>query len=135
MRYLLLLIAGCLVMSFASAQSLAPDQNPRYHESLRRYLPLADSLNRQHSTTLQQTYKAYDFMELKRERKEQRRLWRHERRMERSRYGNYWYSDPYYNNYYNYGYPVYNRGNYWNNNWGSYLTATSLALGVYCLFH
>jgi hypothetical protein len=78
---------------------LVADQNPRYKESLQKYAPLADSLTKSLSTTLQQTYKAYDFYEARLARRAQRREWRHQENMNRPYlYNNYW-SDSFYSPY------------------------------------
>jgi len=70
----------CLVLSGSSGlqaqERFAPDQNPRYKEGLNRYIKLTDSLTKNQGTTLQQTYKAYDWYEAKLERRQQRRYWR-----------------------------------------------------------
>lgn len=78
---------------------LVADQNPRYKESLQKYAPAADSLTRSLGTTIQQTYKAYDFYEARLARRSQRREWRHQENMNRPLlYNNYW-SDPFYSPY------------------------------------
>ncbi|MHC5352585.1 hypothetical protein ACYSNX_00055 [Myroides sp. LJL115] len=92
------------------AQELAPDQNPNYRSSMYHYLAIADSITQTEGTTLQDTYKAYDWYEAKQEKKLLRKQWRHEQRMERAKYSrNYYngYSGGYYGNYYN----------RWNNGW------------------
>ncbi len=89
----------------AVAQSSVPDQNPNYRVSLEKYMMKKDSLLSFEGTTVQDTYKAFDWYEAKQERKEQRRLFRHQERMERAKYSQYY--TPYYNNYW---------GGY--NNWG-----------------
>jgi hypothetical protein len=90
--------------------NLAPDQNPNYQVSRDRYMKVADSINSWHSTTVQQTYKAIDYLEDKRIAKEQRRAFRQELRLERARnnrhYGYYNYR-PYRQSRYSY-YPRYN---------------------------
>ncbi len=108
------LLFGSLYAGTASAQQsgLDPDQNPRYKESQERYYKSADSLNSQHGTTIQNTYKAYDWYEAKLERRRQRREWRHEERM------NGYYDDytPYLSFDYSYspfGRSRYNYGNYY----------------------
>ncbi len=111
---LLLIALFCVSPLFSIkgfAQELAQDQNPNYRNSMHYYLSVADSLTKGEGTTFQDTYKAYDWFEAKQERKDQRRLWRHELRMEKAKYSrNYYngYSGGYYNNYY---------ANNWANNW------------------
>jgi hypothetical protein len=134
-----ILLAFSLLMLFAfsgtAQNSLASDQNPNYMVSQARYMKMADSINAWHSTTPQETYKAIDYLEDKREARADRKAWRHELRMERARYGG-WYNDGYnnYNNgyYNNYSYPYnsYNSGYYYNrfggyrNNFGNYFWNT-----------
>ena len=72
----------------AQQASLAPDQNPRNEEAFARYSMQSDSLTRTQGTTVQNTYKAYDWYESREERRKLRR--------ERSyQYG--FYASPYYN--------------------------------------
>ncbi len=77
---ILLLSAG-----LSKAQDLAPDQNPRYQESMNQYMQIADSLTRTQGTTPQNTYKAYDFYQHRQEIREQRR----QRRQAAWMYGGY----------------------------------------------
>jgi hypothetical protein len=117
-----LLAAGSLFGSTAMAQqaALAPDQNPRYHESANKYRLIADSLTRTQGTTVQNTYKAYDWYTAREERRQQNRQWR-------NMYGGYNYSPgwslyggyssyyPFYSSFGNYGYGY---GNRWGGRWG-----------------
>lgn len=99
MRYLLLLL--CVGFGIAvSAQQLEAGQNPNYKVSQKKYMKMKDSLLYASNTTIQETYKAYDWYEAKLERKADRRQRRMQMRTMRSLY-NYQYSDPYY-------YPSYN---------------------------
>lgn len=78
-------------------------QNPNFEESLDHYMEVRDSLTQTLGTTLQNTYKAYDWYEAREARKAQRRAYRHEERMNRNYYSGYDYpSYSYYPNYYNY---------------------------------
>ncbi len=89
-----------LAAGFATqAQELAPDQNPNYKVSMDKYAATQASLQSTNNTTIQSTYKAYDWSTAKAERKAERRSYRRERAL----YNNY-------NNKWDYG---------WNNNWGS----------------
>lgn len=111
------LLFGALYAGTASAQQsgLAPDQNPRYRESQEKYYKIADSLISQHGTTVQNTYKAYDWYEAKLERRRQRREWRHEERM------NGYYGDFYPSLSLGFGYNPfggYNYGNYYGSRYG-----------------
>lgn len=97
---------------FSQENSLAENQNPNYKQSLEHYTKMLKTDEKTdyvalQGTTVQQTYKAIDPMEEKRELKALRRkyraqrpLWRHQRRMERiknTRYHDYNYG---YDNYY-----------------------------------
>lgn len=118
MRTLLLMFATVFTAVSALAQDLAKDQNSNYTVSRNKYMKTSDSINRWHSTTSQETYKAIDYMADKAEAREARKQFRRDIRMERARngyyYGNNWgwpnYSPYYrYNRYYNGAYY-----NYWN---------------------
>jgi hypothetical protein len=90
---LVLLLSG--INSGASAQeSLAMNQNPRFDESRSRYMKVADSINGWHSTTLQETYKAIDYMADRAEARMNRQAFRRQLRLERARNG-YGWIDPY----------------------------------------
>jgi len=129
-RLFFLAITALFITTGSIAQTgLADDQNPNYRESRDKYMNLADSLNAYHSTTVQETYDAIDFLEDRREAREQRRAFRRELRLERARYGGYYYDDyytPYYNNYPTYNYRSYRYGRGWNGNY--YRTALPLAI-------
>lgn len=100
MKRSLLYIFLIAFATVAKAQDagLAPDQNPRYKESQQRYMNTADSLTTTLSTTVQQTYKAYDWYEARMERRQQRREWRHQENLYNGYYNNY-YGQSYYNPY------------------------------------
>lgn len=76
------------------------DQNPNYRESLDRYLEVKDSVNLSQGTTVQRTYKAYDFMEERRDRRERRRRLREEYYYGGGYYDRYFYGGAHYNNWY-----------------------------------
>jgi hypothetical protein len=94
---LLFFLAGSLYLH--AQQAAAPDQNPDYIQSQRKYMGIKDSLLTASNTTIQDTYKAYDFYQAREERRALRRERRYNLRLTRAE--NSWY--PYYNNY-NYGY-------------------------------
>jgi hypothetical protein len=101
-----------MLFSLGAQSQTTPDQNPDYAVSRKKYMAIADSVNQFHSTTIQQTYKAYDWYEAKMERRQSRQDFRRELRLERARYSNYYhrnfgYQQPYY-------YP-YNNGYHRNN--------------------
>ena len=74
-----------LLLSFGlsvQAQELLPDQNPNFQLSRTKYMQQKDSLGMYMNTTIQNTYKAYDWYEARLERRQarfdnrmQRRLW------------------------------------------------------------
>ena len=120
---LFLLPLAMLIATWGMSQSLVEDQNPNYMISQAKYEGMADSLNALHGTTPQETYKAIDWMADRQEAREQRRAFRRQLRLERAKYGWYYYND--YNGYYpgysgnynNYYHPYHNYRSYWNNNY------------------
>lgn len=78
----------------ATAQELAPDQNPNYKTSVEKYKAMQENLQTTMNSTVQSTYAAYDWSTAKEAKKTERRNDRRERRL----YDNY-YRD---NNYYGY---------------------------------
>lgn len=128
-----LLIATSMMLMLAvaaTAQTTDPDQNPDYMVSQARYVRMADSINSWHSTTPQETYKAIDYLEDKREMRANRKIWRRELRMERARNSGWYYNGNGYNNgYYPYNNYNYNNGYYsrpwgYRSNWNNYLWNT-----------
>ena len=112
------MFAFVLTANSSIAQSLVDsDQNPNYMVSRDKYMKIADSVTAWHSTTPQETYKAIDYLEDKREAREERRQFRRELRLERARrwnWNNDWYDSPV--NYYGYGrFNSFNNWNRWNN--------------------
>lgn len=136
------IVAGLLIMAMPAMaqQKLLPDQNPRYQESMNLYLINEDSLTAREGETVQQTYKAYQFMEAKREWREQKRQARLERRArgwDSWGYPGYSYGYGYPGYTYGYGYPAYGFGHYGHSSgfrWYDLATATALAMGTYLLF-
>lgn len=94
----------------AIAQELAPDQNPNYKVSLEKYTANMVALQTTNNTTVQETYKAYDWSTAKAERKAERRNFRRERALFNT-YNNGWN-----NNNWNNGWNNNNWNNGWNNN-------------------
>lgn len=97
---LVILSAGFAVQ----AQELAPDQNPNYKVSSEKYKTMANGQTAM-NTTVQDTYKAYDWSTAKAERKTERRNERRERRLYNNydnRYNPYDYNNNYYNRPYRY---------------------------------
>ena len=88
MKNLLFILAIVLQSTLLSAQEY--NQNPNYKESQQKYMASAEQYTSLQGTTVQETYKAIDRLEEKRELKAQRRalraqrpIWRQERRLER----------------------------------------------------
>ncbi len=88
----------------AQETALAPDQNPNFKMSLAKYQSSQESLQGTMNTTVQDTYKAYDWYQAKLERRQQRISFRQERALARIRYRNdyqgNWDYGYRYNNYY-----------------------------------
>src|SRR5690606_10954389 len=95
---------------------------PNYAVSRDKYMKMADSINAWHGTTAQETYRAIDYLEDKREAREQRRAFRQELRMERARRGYYYYGNyyNYYRPYYYHRYPRYYSSYGYSHNWDAY---------------
>jgi hypothetical protein len=121
---LTLLLTGGLYAENAKAQqtALVADQNPRYMESQVKYAAMADTLTALQGTTIQNTYKAYDWYQDKLERRKQNREWRHQEIMNGSYYDYYRPSIGLFGGYsYPFGNYGYSYGNRWGRggNWGS----------------
>lgn len=119
-----LLTTGLLLATGTMAQTgLAPNQNPNYMLSRDKYMAVADSINAYHGITVQDTYNSIDFLEDRREARDQRRAFRRELRLIRAQNAGYYYDDyysPYNYNYNNY-YPIYNNRSYrYGRGWNSY---------------
>ena len=93
------------------AQELALDQNPNYKVSMDKYQASQINLQTAMNTTVQETYKAYDWTTAKAERKTARRNERREDRLYNQRYyDNYYARHPWgNNNYYGGPRPYYSR--------------------------
>lgn len=113
MKKYLLSLMFTLATAALFAQPEVPNQNPNFRISRTRYMAAKDSLLSTQGTTLQNTYKAYDWMQLRQDRKDIRFQNRQQRRLNRSIYGGY--------NYYNNGVVPYNYypGNYNNRFYGN----------------
>ena len=86
------------------AQTIEADQNPNYVVSKAKYMQLADSINQYHATTLQNTYKAYDWYQAKQERRNDRITFRRQLRMQRAK-NNLQFNNGWYHNWNNGFYP------------------------------
>ncbi|WP_438425500.1 hypothetical protein [Aquimarina macrocephali] len=90
-------IIGCI--GYTQEAQLAEDQNPNYKVAMNRFLKNSQEYTLQQGTTAQETYKAIDPLEekrelrsLRRQYRSQRAYWRHERRLariENTRYYDY----------------------------------------------
>lgn len=102
---LLLFLFSTAMAAQKDSLSLLPDQNPNFRKSRAKYTEMAATLTQNEGQTVQQTYKAIDDVQAKKERKELRIARRHERRMARIQSPGYW---------------GFNSGWGLNNNWGYY---------------
>lgn len=157
MKSIVLFILTCLAYVNLCAQTtttaaatysgtLLPDQNPNYQRSRDKYINESTTLTKNEGVTIQETYKAIDDVQAKKERKELASNRRHERRMGRiqsrgyRRQSNNIYYD---NNYYNNGYYSNPNGfyspQYYSNrifsDGNSILNTTLLGLAVWSLFN
>lgn len=71
-----LLFVLLVTMTQAQSAELLPDQNPNYQISQQKYMNQKDSLLSWANTTVQNTYKAYDWREAREERRAERRAYR-----------------------------------------------------------
>ncbi len=93
------LLTAVMMMSIlqANAQSdnATTDQNPRHLVSQAKYESVSDSINRLHSTTLQNTYVAYDWYDARQQRRGDRTAFRRQLQLERARNNYGWGYQPY----------------------------------------
>ncbi|MFY7900768.1 MAG: hypothetical protein ACOVNY_11335 [Chitinophagaceae bacterium] len=106
------LLAAIVSTAQTNNTALLPDQNPNYLISQNKYMQYKDSLLLNQNTTVQQTYKAYDWYTAKLERKHERREFRREIRLANA-YNNNWNNNWNWNNGWNNN--RWNTG--WRNNW------------------
>lgn len=114
-----------LVHGFSQNSILDPDQNPRYKESMDKYMKISDSLNKLQGTTVQNTFKAIDELQDIRDARLKRKLNRINGVNRRNRWNNYYSSWGFNNPWWNtpsWGY------NNWNN-WGGGFNRPWLQLG------
>lgn len=114
----MLTVLVCLITVLNIKAQQAPDQNPDFATSRAKYMGGKDSLLKYMGATSQQTYKAYDYMEEKERKKEEKTAFKRQLKLTRAMGGAY--PAPYqsgYNGYsnYNYGYPggSYYQGTFW----------------------
>jgi hypothetical protein len=120
MKYFLLFFFTTVVFNANAQSQLVPDQNPNYIVSQHHYTRILDSLQITMNTTVQDTYKAYDWYEAKLEKKQNRINTRYQARLIRAENSNYNYNYGYnYNNNWGWGYQrffpsiAYRTGNWW----------------------
>lgn len=107
-KSLVFIFAICIYNLSLYAQSNNDEnQNPRFKEAKNKYIKNIDALTKNQGTTIQQTYKAFDWYEDKMKKKAQRDLWRHLERMERAKNGTLYYYDS------SWGFPNYYSSPYW----------------------
>ena len=109
----------CLLFSIhvvnAQQNDLDEDQNPNYMISQTRYTENADSIKTMLAATAVTLYTPYDPDAVRKERRHERREWRHQERMVADNYyygGSTWgwgYRNNWYNNGYNWNYRHNNR--------------------------
>ena len=131
MKNLFFTMVVAVAFTTANAQTLVPDQNPNYKQSMDKYAATQTSLQSTMNTTVQSTYKAYDWSTAKAERKAERLAFRRERALNNRFFGYNGYNDfddfgynrnnfgfnNGFNNNYNYNNNFRNRSrNNWNNN-------------------
>jgi hypothetical protein len=96
--------------SYAQQAGLVQDQNPGYESSRAKYMNIADSLTTTEGSTVQQTYKAYDWYQAREERRKLRR--------EQSSQNSWYYPSAYYTpGYSTWGYNNWNYGNWGHRGW------------------
>ncbi len=121
MKHIITIALSTLFCISVNAQhdsvNLLPDQNPNFQRSRAKYMEQSVELTKNQGQTIQDTYKAIDDVQAKKERRELAATRRHERRMARIMSRGYGYGG-YYNNGYSYGYNNYGYNNYGYNNYG-----------------
>ncbi len=130
---LFLILMFTTTLGFTQETGFVEDQNPNYEESMSKYLQMDNSYVLGQGTTLQETYVAIDPLEerrklraLRKQYRANRRLWRHQERMELAKNGVFYRVDNGFNTC---------RNRY--NNWfdaNDVLTIGSLGLLGYYLF-
>ena len=144
---------GILLLTGVSsnAQTENPDQNPNYQVSQDKYMEKSEGLTETQSTTIQDTYKAFDWTENKAEQKAARKDRRYENRKLRYQYnrncrqyrynnncyGTGYYNNNGYNNNFNNGYNNNYNGYYNgpNNNSSNLYNSILIGAGLYNLFN
>ena len=120
MKYFLLFFFTTVVIKVNAQSQLVPDQNPNYFVSQQHYTRILDSLEITMNTTVQNTYKAYDWYEAKLEKKQNRVNTRYQARLIRAQNSNFLYNNGFnFNNNWDWGcqrfFPsmAYRTGNWW----------------------
>jgi len=114
MKKTISLLICVLIVTFGFCQTNVSDQNPNYAVSRTKYIAAKDSLIKYESSTIQNTYKAYDYIADLQERKDAKTAFKRELKLARAKnaivssgISPYYYS-PYQSNYY---YPYNSFGN------------------------
>ena len=120
MKYFLLFFFTTVVFTANAQSQLVPDQNPNYIVSQQHYTRILDSLEITMNTTVQNTYKAYDWYEAKLEKKQNRVNTRYQARLIRAQNSSFLYNNGFnFNNNWDWGYQrffpsmAYRTGNWW----------------------
>lgn len=118
MKKIFLFASGIVfsALAFAQQQDLAPDQNPNYAVAMVKYTGNTEQLQSTNNTTVQNTYKAFDWYENKKEKKQERLEFNRKIRLlqaERSYYNRNNYNGYGYDRNYNNGYNRNYNYNYW----------------------
>ncbi len=101
----LLLLTFLLFSSLIINAQDNPDQNPNYQKSMDYYMKQKDELQKTMNTTVQNTYKAFDWYQNKLDKKQQRKDYRQQVRLTRASAPSFYY------------YPHYTSYNRYHRNW------------------
>jgi len=116
------LISAFMIVSSLQANAQRDntlEQNPRHLASQAKYESISDSVNHLHSTTLQNTYAAYDWYDARQQRRNERTSFRRQLRLEQARNNFGWGYQPYDARWNNYQGDGWNNNNRYNNGWNN----------------
>ena len=125
--FLVIIVVVAGTGRLSAQETTVADQNPNFAVSRARYMNMADSINEWHGITIDDTYKAIDWIEARKEARAERRSYRRQLNLQRVnwdygyydayQYGNYY---PPYRNYYGGFRNYYRRSNsFYLNPWGA----------------
>ena len=86
--------AALVMLGYLASAQTVPDQNPRFAESRDKYMTKQDSLLKNQGTTVQNTYQAYDWSQMREDHQYYRRDRRNDRRMARAQAPRFIYQNP-----------------------------------------